>query len=85
MSRALNPVTFGESHFEGSAMMLIPPAGEHHLLLSELDDYRTLADKTSYVHEVVRQRFSCIDRIAIAKYDPSCETHAHACWKHEGG
>jgi len=74
MSRALNPVSFGASHFEGPAMMIIPKGGEHHLLLNELDDHRTLADKTSYVHEVVRQRFPCIDRIAIAKYDQSCDT-----------
>jgi HD-GYP domain-containing protein (c-di-GMP phosphodiesterase class II) len=74
MSRALNPVIFGESLFEGPAIMIIPQTGEHHLLLSKLDDQRTLADKTSYVHGVVRQRFPCIDRIAIAKYDQSCDT-----------
>jgi HD-GYP domain-containing protein (c-di-GMP phosphodiesterase class II) len=47
---------------------------EHQLQLGELDDHRTLADKTSYVHEVVRQRFPCIDRIALAKYDRRSDT-----------
>jgi len=47
---------------------------EHLSPLNELDSHRTLSDKTFYVHEVVRQHYPCIDRIAIAKYDQSCDT-----------
>lgn len=42
---------------------------EHQLQLRELDSFRTLSDKTSYIHKIVRLRFPSIDRIAIAKYD----------------
>jgi len=71
MFRSVQPVAFGSPSFEGAAMKSIPQKEEHQLLLSELDEHRTLADKTAYVHEIVRQRFPCIDRIAIAKYDAS--------------
>lgn len=74
MSRILQSVAFSASPFERSAMMLIPQGWEHHLPLTELDEHRTLTDKTSYIHGVVRQRFPCIDRIAIAKYDKGCDT-----------
>jgi len=74
MSSVQQSAAMGASPFEGAAAMPIPQEREHHLLLSELDDHRTMAEKTSYVHEVVRQRFPCIDRIAIAKYDPSSDT-----------
>ncbi|AXS78885.1 HD domain-containing protein [Dechloromonas sp. HYN0024] len=55
-------------------MMPAPHGEEHQLQLSKLDDHRTLQDKAAYVHEVVRQRFPCIDRIAIAKYDQVTDT-----------
>lgn len=74
MSSVQQPTVFGASPFEGTAMMSIPQEREHHRLLRELDDHHSLADKTAYVHEIVRQRFASIDRIAIAKYDPSCDT-----------
>ena len=59
-------------HGEDSTMTRSPV--EHQLQLSELDDHRTLQDKALYVHEMVRHRFPCIDRIAIAKYDQISDT-----------
>ncbi|MFA6062547.1 MAG: HD domain-containing phosphohydrolase [Gallionella sp.] len=42
---------------------------EHQLQLSELDSYRTLSEKITYLHNVVCENHPHIDRIAIAKYD----------------
>ncbi len=47
---------------------------EHQLQFNELDNHRALADKVSYIHSVVCQKLSSIDRIAIAKYDQSSDT-----------
>lgn len=55
-------------------MTLTAQGIEHQLQLSQLDDHRTLPDKTAYVHQVIRQRFPSIDRIAIAKYDQISDT-----------
>lgn len=65
------PIT---SYGEDSEMKFSAQVIEHQLQLGELDDHRTLPDKTAYVHEVIRQRFPCIDRIAIAKYDQISDT-----------
>ena len=70
MSFALSQVASSTLHREESSSHGI----EHQLQLSKLDDHRTLSDKTSYVHGVVRQRFPWIDRIAIAKYDLGSDT-----------
>lgn len=47
---------------------------ERHLPLDDLDKHQTLSDKVSYMHSVIRQNFAAVDRIAIAKYDPSSDT-----------
>lgn len=47
---------------------------EHQLQLGELDSHRTLSEKISYIHNIVCQNLSHIDRIAIAKYDESVDT-----------
>ena len=46
---------------------------ERHLPLDELDKHQTLSEKVSYMHSVIRHNFAAIDRIAIAKYDPSSD------------
>lgn len=46
----------------------------HQFQLQNLDSHRSLADKTAYIHKIVHQRFPCIDRLAIAKYDQSADT-----------
>lgn len=48
-------------------------SAERHLPLDDLDKYQTLSEKVSYMHSVIRQNFASIDRIAIAKYDPSSD------------
>lgn len=46
---------------------------EHRLLFRELDSYRSLSEKVSYLHKIACQRFESIDRLAMAKYDPSTD------------
>jgi hypothetical protein len=74
MSFPLSQTEPTTAHGENLAMTLTAQGIKHQLQLNELDDHRTLPDKTAYVHEVVRQRFPCIDRIAIAKYDQISDT-----------
>jgi HD-GYP domain-containing protein (c-di-GMP phosphodiesterase class II) len=47
---------------------------EHQLQLAELDGHRTFSDKASYLHDIIRQHFPCVDRLAIARYDQSTDT-----------
>ena len=44
---------------------------DRQLPLKEIDRHPTLSQKIVYMHEVVRNRFGAVDRIAIAKYDPA--------------
>ncbi len=46
----------------------------HQFQFRNLDSHCSLADKIAYIHRIIHQRFSCIDRLAIAKYDQSTDT-----------
>lgn len=47
---------------------------EHTDTLGKLDQNLPLAEKLAFLHEVLRDRYSFIDRIAIALYDAKTET-----------
>ncbi len=42
---------------------------DHQDLLKQLDRRLPLGEKVQYVHDVLRKKFDCIDRVAVALYD----------------
>ena len=54
---------------------------DHKDLLIELNRKYTVSEKVAYLHQVTRENFSFVDRIAIAVYDRACDmlkTFAHS-------
>lgn len=62
------------SYGKGGRKLPPKPEIEHQLQLRELDSLRTLPERISYIHKVIRRRFPCVDRLTIAKYDLSTDT-----------
>jgi HD-GYP domain-containing protein (c-di-GMP phosphodiesterase class II) len=54
-------------------MPLDPPMFDHEDLLKELNGNRPIRDKLVSVHGVLRRRFECVDRVAVAIYDPKTD------------
>lgn len=54
---------------------------EHRDLLDELNHRASASERLHYLHDVCRQNYSFIDRVAVAVYDPACDllkTYAHS-------
>lgn len=45
----------------------------HEFQLRYLDNHSSLSEKVSYIFRILHQRFPCIDRLAIAKYDQNAD------------
>ncbi|MDD2884310.1 MAG: HD domain-containing protein [Dechloromonas sp.] len=57
----------------------------HQDLLNQLNEKISVSEKISFLHRVLRQKCSFVDRIGVAVYDPRCDilkTFAHST---EGG
>ena len=46
---------------------------DHRDLLVELNRKYTVSEKVAYLHQVTRENFSFVDRIAVAVYDRACD------------
>ena len=46
---------------------------DHEDILKELDRNIPITKKLEYVHGVIKQRYDCIDRVAVAIYDPKTD------------